>query len=190
MGIMADRLGPRRILFGSFIAIATGFILLSYVKSLAGFYAAYAIIGIGTSGAGSTILVIAVANWFRSKAGMAIAVATSGYMVGVLLSPLIVKIVDNYGWRDATVLFAAGVLALLLPLSFIFQHKPEQYGFSVDGIKTDILLSNQNLGKPIIAESKFTFKQAITTRAFWQISLAVVSLFLAIFAVSAIVCLT
>ena len=92
MGALVDRLGPRRIIFVSSIAIATGFIVLSYAKSLAGFYGAYVIIGIGTSGTGSTILVTAVANWFRARAGLGIAIATSGYMVGGLLSPIIVKL--------------------------------------------------------------------------------------------------
>ena len=47
VGILVDRLGPRRLTFGGGMALALGLVILSQTSSLGMFYGAFAIIAIG-----------------------------------------------------------------------------------------------------------------------------------------------
>jgi sugar phosphate permease len=151
--------------------------VLSQTSSLGMFYGAYMIVALGRSACGSTILVVAVVNWFRTKAGIASAIALSGYMASGLLAPFIVNVVDTYGWRNAMPIFAAGLLIIVLPLSFLFRHKPEMYGYSLDGAQKAQTDSAQHLQQSTEIEWNVTPRQAIKGRPFWHLTLAFMCLF-------------
>ena len=72
MGLLVDRWGPRRLIFTGSILVYIGFFILSRTSSLAMFYGAFAFIAIGMSTCTQTVLMPAVANWFRRKIGVAI----------------------------------------------------------------------------------------------------------------------
>jgi cyanate permease len=74
MGFLVDRWGPRRMVFGGSILTFVGFLILSRVSSLTMFYGAFVLIAIGMGTGTQTVLVPAVANWFRKKAGVAIGI--------------------------------------------------------------------------------------------------------------------
>jgi sugar phosphate permease len=179
IGVFIDRWGPRIFVFGGAILTALGLFMLSNISSLPGFYVAYIIVGFGRSFVSNTVMITAVANWFHKRTGVASAFALSGSTAGGLLAPAIVKIIDNYGWRVASTVFGAALLVIVVPLSLLIRHKPEPYGYSPDDIEKRIPL------KPVIEELKpaevnVTLKQAISSRAFWQITLAYIFQFIVI----------
>ena len=61
-GMLVDRWGPRRLLFGGGIITTLGLVLLSRVTSLGMFYGAFILVALGLSATSSTVLVTAVAN--------------------------------------------------------------------------------------------------------------------------------
>jgi len=182
VGILVDRWGPRRLLFGGLIITSLGLMLLSRTTSLGMFYGAFVLIAIGMSTCSSTVLMTAVANWFRRKIGIATGIMICGYGFSGLLIPVIVKLIDMYEWRMTLALLTIGLLAVCLPLSLLVRHKPEQYGYQLDGEMSNIAISN-SLNTAQIIEVDVGAKQAVKSRTFWHITLALMCQFIILSAV-------
>ena len=170
MGLLVDRWGPRRLVFGGGILVCIGYFIFSQVSSLAMFYGAFVLIAIGMSAYTQTVLMTAVANWFRRKMPIAIGIMTCGFGLGGLMVPILTKLIDVLQWRTAMLVVGLGTLIIVLPLSFVIRHKPEKYGYTPDGemistadIKeTHILMASE--------EVNISGIQAIRKRVFWHLS--------------------
>jgi MFS family permease len=175
-GILADRWGSRRlILFGS-IAAAAGLLLLGRSNSLPMFYASFALLSLGTSSCTGIVLLTAVANWFQRRVGLANAIALCGFGFSGLMIPAIVRLIDLYDWRAAFLILAAGLLAVNLPLSALFRHRPEQYGDLPDGARAgrggqSVPLDRPDDGPREICGSDMSTRQAMKSKAFWSLAL-------------------
>ncbi|MFC2003852.1 MFS transporter [Chloroflexota bacterium] len=172
IGILVDRWGPRRLIFSGAVISALGLILLSRVTSLGTFYAAFFLVAIGMSACTMTVLLTAVANWFRSKVGLASGITISGFGFGGLLIPVVVTLIDMYEWRMTMTILALGMLAIVLPLSLLVRHKPEQYGYLPDGEVKGTVIADDGLAPLQAAEVSVRAKQALKTSSFWHIALA------------------
>jgi MFS family permease len=172
VGILVDRWGPRRLLLGGVIISSLGLILLSRTNSLAMFYGAFLILGVGMSICSSTVLMAAVANWVNRKIDVATGIMVSGYGFGGLLVPVIVRLIEPYGWQEALTLLTVGMMTLCLPLSLLVRHKPEQYGYQANGEADGTLTSSSNSTRATIAEVNIGTRQAIKSLTFWHIALS------------------
>ena len=172
VGILVDRWGPRRIIFGGLSITAIGLIFLSRVTSLAMFYVAFLIIAIGMSCASMTVLMTAVANWFRRRVGMASGIAVSGFGLGGLLVPVMVGLIGAHGWRWTMAVLAVSMVAICLPISLLFRHKPEQYGSVPDGQVEDLVTLDHGSSLPLATEVNIEGKQALRSATFWRMALA------------------
>ncbi len=171
-GILVDRWGPRRLIFSGAIIASLGLIILSRVTSLGMFYAAFFLIAVGMSACTQTVIMTAVTNWFKKDVGIATGIASCGFGFGGLLIPVMVTLIDMYGWRMTMTILALGMLAIVLPLSILVRHKPEQYGYLPDGeVKSTVMLED-GLAPLQTVEVDFRAKQAIKTSTFWYIALA------------------
>ena len=169
VGILVDRWGPRKIIFIGVIILTTGLILLSYTTSLSMYYGAFAIIALGSSCCGGVAAMTAVANWFQRKIGIASGIAMCGWGLAGLLVPLIVYLIGMYGWHMSLRILAIGILVTLLPLSLVFRHRPEQYGYLPDG-QVEGPFDNDT-GQPQAEEVEVTTKQALKSSTFWYLML-------------------
>jgi MFS family permease len=133
MGFLVDRLGPRRLAFSGALVVGCSLILLSLTNSLVMFYGALVLLGVGTGGCASTVLMTGVAHWFRKNVGKAMGIVTCGFGVGGVLILLIVWLIDLYGWRTTLIILGLGMWALGIPLSLVIRHRPEPYGYLPDG---------------------------------------------------------
>ena len=170
-GILTDRLGPRRLIFGGAVITTLGLFMISRTTSLATFYGAFALIAIGMSATTLTVLMTAIANWFRLKIGIASAIAMSGFGFSGLMVPLIVRLIEVYDWRTTMVILAAGMLIIVLPLSFVFRHRPEHYGYLPDGRKEVPVTPGINATQPQTAELNIQARHALKAITFWRIAL-------------------
>jgi OFA family oxalate/formate antiporter-like MFS transporter len=182
VGMLVDRWGPRRLLFSGVIITSLGLMLLSRTTSLATFYGAFVLMAIGMSTCSSTVLMTAVANWFRRKIGIATGIMICGYGFSGLLIPVIVNLIDAYKWRMTLAILTIGLLAVCLPLSLLVRHKPEQYGYLPDGEVSNIEISD-DLNKAQTVEADVGAKQAIKSRTFWHIAVALMCQFIILSAV-------
>lgn len=133
VGFLVDRFGPRKIILCGTITVGFGLILLAFTRSLAMFYGAVLLLSFGAGGCASVALMSAVANWFRKNVGKALGFMVSGFGASGLFVPLIVFMIDFYGWRTALILLGLGMWVVGIPLSLVIRDDPEQYGWLPDG---------------------------------------------------------
>jgi len=166
-GFLVDRFGPRRLIFCGTLTTGFGLILLSQANSLTMFYGAFVLLALGMSACTSTVLMTAVANWFRKNLGRALGIMACGFGASGILVPLIVRLIDFYQWRTTLIILGLGMWLLGIPLSFIIRHKPEQYGYLPDGeTSAEQVSTSKN------QEQEVNFKEALKNRDFWHLSIA------------------
>ena len=171
-GFVLDKFGPRRIMLVGITIFGIGFFMLSQINTLTEFYIAFIVIALGM-GVGSMMgVAVAVVNWFNRKRAFATALMAIGFAFGGFLQPGVAWSLENLGWRETSVISGLLVLGIGLPLAMLMRHRPEQYGYGVDG---DPPRQGLGAGGPIEDfdpdEINFTWQEAMRTRAFWLISI-------------------
>ncbi|HEY90486.1 MAG TPA: MFS transporter [Dehalococcoidia bacterium] len=173
VGVMTDRLGPRRMIFSGAILGALGLFLLGQTNSLGMFYIAFILVAVGMSTCTMTVLMTAVANWFRRRISIASGIAVCGFGFGGLMVPAMVSLIEAYDWRATMFLLALGMLLIPPTLSMVFRHQPEQYGYSPDGdtaaLPPPVDIVAAGISQPDGAN--IGIKQALTSGAFWLVAL-------------------
>lgn len=170
-GYLIDRIGPRKLIFTGGIIIGLGLVMLSYVTSLATLYATFFLMAVGLSACSGVILTTVVGNWFRKKVSIATGIVVSGSAFGGLMVPLVTWLIDSFTWRTAMVYMGILGGSIILPLSLLVRHKPEQYGYLPDGEPLTEPVSTGD-AKPVPRdEVAFGIGQALKTRAFWLIAM-------------------
>jgi OFA family oxalate/formate antiporter-like MFS transporter len=98
-GWLADRFGPRMILRVGTVLFGAGFLMFSQVTTLVGFYVTFLIIALGASLGGFATLMVSLVNWFDRHRSKAVAISQTGFALGGFSVPLVVLLLQNYGWR-------------------------------------------------------------------------------------------
>ena len=111
-GYWVDRYGPRAILRIGVVLFGLGFMAFSQVTNLWTFYAAFAVIAVGSSLGGFATVMVAIVNWFDRHRSKAVAFSQVGYAIGGMAVPMVVIALEAFGWR--TTAFYSGVLVILL----------------------------------------------------------------------------
>ncbi len=171
VGLLVDKWGPRKLMFGGIFVGGLGLILLSRVTSIGMFYGAFVMIAIGMSTCSGTVLITAVVNWFRRRVGIATGIAVSGFALGGLLVPLVTTLIDTFEWRMVMVTLGLGMWGIALPLSLLVRHKPEQYGYLPDGDTISTAVVDEGLTAVQSEEVNIGAKEALKSSAFWHIAL-------------------
>jgi MFS family permease len=168
-GFLVDRFGARKLVFGGTFIVGLALILLSLINSLLMFYSASILIAFGASGCSSTVLMTAVAQWFRRNVGKAIGLVACGFGAGGILIPAVVWLIDLYGWRIALIILGLGMWVLGIPLSFVILHKPEHYGYLPDG---EVSVDGSDSHRGPEGKEEGSFKEALKSGNFWKIGIA------------------
>jgi sugar phosphate permease len=175
LGWIIDRFGPQGMIRIGVVAFGLGFIMLSQIDSLGGFYAAFVIIALGSSLCGFFPINVAVIHWFQVHRARALSSIGFGLALGGIFVPVIAWSIQTQGWR--TTALASGVLAILLgwPLARVFRRNPAEVGETVDGLPAagpeKVDGSPDAPGQAALEQPEFTTRQALRTQAFWLISL-------------------
>ncbi|HEX9719119.1 MAG TPA: MFS transporter [Ramlibacter sp.] len=170
LGWMVDRFGPRVMVEIGIIAFGLGFMALSQIDTLAGFYAAILLIAVGASFSGYFPLSVALVHWFHRRRARALSVMGLGLAAGGLAVPLVGWAMQSHGWR--TTAFASGVLAIVVgwPLARILRRRPADIGETADGLPPAPPPDGAGAAEP--AGREFSAREALRTRAFWLLALA------------------
>ena len=180
VGFLIDRFGSRKLIFAGAIIIGLGLLLLSRANSIATFYFSFFLMSMGLTSCTGFILTSVVGNWFRRKATTAMGIALCGSAVGGLLVPLVTRLVDVLEWRMAMVVIGLAAWCILLPLSLLVRHKPEQYGYLPDGDEMIEPMSTEILTSPQNTETNTGVRQTLKSRFFWLISFGFLTHYLVI----------
>ncbi|MBI4591615.1 MAG: MFS transporter [Candidatus Rokubacteria bacterium] len=165
IGYALDRLGPRRLFQGGALLAALGLVLASGAAGLPFLLLTYGLMaGLGLAALGSQPNMVVAALWYPGARGRAIAVADLGTGFGAFLFiPLAQMLVARYGWRATLVVWAALLVALLIPAN-AFQRLPS---FPVAAHGTMRPAGGQASGSPSQDRVEWTISSAARARAFW-----------------------
>lgn len=184
VGLLLDRIGPRKLIFTGVLITGFGLIFLSRIHSLWAFYAAFALIAVGDSTCIGVLPITVTGYWFHRRVSLATGIVVCGSAAGGLLVPIVTMVIDTFGWRTAMVVFGAATWLILLSLSIFVRHKPEHYGLLPDGIgKGNTVKGYGALAQPPSNDDDLSVWQALRTREFWHIQTAFMCHVLAIYAV-------
>jgi len=171
-GWLVDRFGPRKMMIAGLFTFAAGFLLLSRVDSLPSLYIAMLVLALGASVSSMLAPNVAVVNWFRRRRALVLALLTTGMAVGGPLQTIVVPAMQAMGWQQFALLSAGIILAVGLPLAAVVRWRPEEYGLLPDGdVPGDQRTETREATAGSDAESSFTIRQTLHTRAFWFLSL-------------------
>ncbi len=184
IGYLIDRHSLRKILFIGAVITGISVILLARTNSLWSFFTAFAIISLGMSAVSSVTMMTAVSRWFNNRLGLVMGIATCGFGFSGIMVPVVTALVDSMGWRFAMTILGAGIFVVVLPLTLLVRNRPQDYGLIPDGVQigktaaTGETVSTSNGGIDV------STREALGTRAFWLITLALTIQHLATNAVS------
>ncbi len=151
------------------IVYGLGLLGISIASNLVMFYIGFIFLGLGTSLAIAMVPQTMLARWFKNNLGKAAAVVSMGGAIGGLFVPVVVKMIDAYGWQNSFLILALVMWLIGIPLYFVFRAKPEQHGLLTDDkTKNNVkgLHHSQNSGPGV------SVREALKMRAFWQIGLS------------------
>ncbi|MEO5669233.1 MAG: MFS transporter [Ramlibacter sp.] len=171
LGWLIDRFGPRVMVHVGIITFGLGFMFLSQIDTIGGFYIAIVIIAIGASLYGYFPLTISLVHWFHRQRARALSIMALGLAAGGIAVPLVGWVMQTYGWR-ATAL-GSGVLAIVIgfPLARVIRRNPAEIGETMDGLPVaPVAETSAGTAHPVARE--FTARQALRTRAFWLLAVA------------------
>jgi MFS family permease len=181
LGWVVDRFGPQGMIRIGIVTFGIGFIILSQIDTLMGFYGAFLVIALGSSLCGFFPVNVAIIQWFEKFRARALSTLYLGMALGGIVVPVVAWWMQSYGWR-ATAL-ASGLLAILVgwPLAQVFRRRPEDYGWTVDGVPPVAVEPGQPEAG---AQRDYSAREALRTSAFWLLSIGHAFALLIVFAVN------
>jgi len=181
LGWLVDRFGSRGIARVGIITFGIGFMLLSRIETLAGFYAAFVIVALGASMFSNSIIGVAIIHWFEKRRARALSALQFGGAIGGLFVFLVAASIQAYGWRATA--FSSGIIAILVgwPLASMIRSRPEDHGETVDGVPP-APRDTPHAAAPV--QQGFSAREALRTSAFWLMGLGHAFALLAVTAVN------
>ena len=180
VGFFVDRYGSRKLCLLGVLTIGAGFILLSQTQSLWLFYTSIILIAFGGGGCTGVVMNHAVSNWFQKRIGLALGIMNSGVGACGLMIPIVVGLIDTYGWRSAVVVLGIGTWIICTPLALVIRDTPEEHGLHPDGTTLTPAAAAQTSGSE---PTQIRFADAVKDRAFLFIALSEVIRMMALGAV-------
>jgi MFS family permease len=171
-GWLLERYGPRLVMQVGIVLWGVGFILLSRVSTLTGFYVFILLLALGASLAGFMTLSAVIVNWFRRYRSTALALTQVGWSIGGFVVPLLAWSLTAWGWRSTSAICGLIILIAGLPITLLMRTRPEDYGLVPDGVSEDPQTGKGEgqTSSHFVPEPVFTPAQALRTRAFWLLS--------------------
>jgi sugar phosphate permease len=188
VGFLVDRVGSRRLLLTGTVLVGAGFIFLSRVESVWEFYVAVMVIAVGMSATGGPVAMTTAAHWFERQRGRAMALLATGAGASGVMVVVLATLIAAFGWREALLIVGIVQWAVCIPLALLVRHRPQEMGLlpddepplpravvgraaalaEADGVANGPL----PCGSPYLQDSGLTVGEALRTRCFWLLALA------------------
>jgi MFS family permease len=129
VGPAFDRYGVRRVVASGALAMAASVTALPLATALWHVHALFALMSIGWAAMSGAAVNIIVAPWFDRRRGLAVSVALNGASAGgLVMAPLLIFLIDRFGFATALPLAAALMLVLLPLLMLVARAKrPDEH---------------------------------------------------------------
>ena len=167
-----ERVGMRRTCGVALVAVAIASALTTVMTSAWQFYVLWGLMIGAATGAIAIPLAAIVANrWFVRRRGLVGGVLGASFAAGQLIFlPLLARIVDEYGWRTATMVVGLTALCIVAPLALLFlRDRPEQLGLRRYGETDDTPPPAPSAANPF-RHAVDVFREASHKRDFWLLA--------------------
>ena len=162
VGVLVDRLGPRRLILMGGCLLAAGLLASAYAQALWQVIVLYGVVmTLGANCLGLVVFVPILSRRFVRNRGMAVAVVQSANgFARAFSAPLSQVLIAGLGWRGAYLAFGGFMAAAFLPLGAMFRSsEPER---------------TERAGGATVPDGGWTLRQAMRTPHFWLLSLVYV----------------
>lgn len=170
LGWMMDRFGPRAMVQSGVVITGLGFVVLSQISTIGGFYVAIIMIAIGISLSGYFPGSVAIVHWFQRYRARALSLMSLGAAAGGVAVPLVSLSMQTFGWRPTALASGLAIILIGWPLARIVRHKPEAHGETIDG-QPAAAADAATAAEAPASGREFTAREALRTRAFWLLGL-------------------
>jgi sugar phosphate permease len=180
-GSYIDRHGMR-LMWPGFVLMAAAATCVGFVQHVWQLYVVYAVLAVAF-GMSATVMVSAImTRWFVRLRARAMSISSTGISVGgVVLTPVISRLVDAGGMRLAAPVMAALVLAVSLPIIwFVLVFDPGDMGLRPDGLAAGAPEPPVRAGLSEASQRRaWRLTDAMRTTSFWGVTVAFVLVLLA-----------
>jgi len=89
------------------------------------------VVGLSTGFLGAYLSAFIAARWFATREGLVVGILTAGFAAGQLVFlPTMAALATSAGWRFASLVLVAAVVALLPVIAILMRDRPEELGLS------------------------------------------------------------
>jgi MFS family permease len=180
VGALFDRYGPKPVMGIGSMVLALG---LAAASRTGGIWQLYISYGIVVTAAMNTLSVVPhtaiITNWFTTRSGRAIGLATSGMGGSYAIAILSQYVTSNYGWRNGYLVLGILVAGIVAPLVLAFQRlrtaKPSvsrPRGERSAPMPPAQGRPSKKGSPPGKANEGWTLRRAVSTGRFWMVFLA------------------
>ncbi len=166
-GWWVDRLGVRSAFLAGTVPTAITYFLLAGIRSLWQFYALLLAAAVTRAWLGNVVVQALVSRWFRWRRGQAMSLASSGLgLGGFIFTPLLVFLIEEWGWRQAFACSGVILLAYFLPVAlFLVRDSPAHLG------QEEPPPSRRAVSSPVaVSAVSYRLSEAVRTPVFWSIA--------------------
>jgi MFS family permease len=166
VGRSLDRYGARYVMIAATLGFGLACMAMAGVQGgvtlLLGLLA-LRFLGFGAMHLVSTTL---ITQWFIRRRGLVMGLAGQSLAISLFIYPPLGEwLIAHFAWRGAWIAFGLIVWTMMVPIGwFFYRDKPELYGLSPDGERTDAPQDKRATGDN---EINWTLAEARRTGAFW-----------------------
>jgi MFS family permease len=167
IGRSLDRFPIKNVILFGCANLSFGFLLLSFINSQWQLYLILAtFIAVGAAAMGGLSTAKLVTNWFITRRGTALGIATMGISLSGVAMPLISAVlIESFGWRTGFMVYGIFTLALVLPIVMRYViDAPHHLGLLPDNKPK----TKHDIPAP---EIQWRTRQALANKNFWLIVL-------------------
>jgi len=173
VGKLYKRFSLKKVVLASAVVFALcygsmGFAPNIYMFYVLSFIAGFALVAASMVGVGTML-----SRWFNEKRGLAMAIASSGSGVGgVVMNPVIGRLVTSIGWRKTYMAIGIMVVAVLVPaITLLMKESPARAGMQPYGAEKSSVTGGKDL-----QQSGMMAAQALKTPMFFMLIPIIVSI--------------
>lgn len=163
-GMLADRLGYRKVTTATAIILGLGFVLCGRLESIWAFYFLGGFLA-GVGGPTAVALPLAiVARWFTRRQGLALGLSSAGIGIGAAAVPLLMGyMIEEFGWRTAFTFLGVMIWVICVPGALLTMKNPDpDYVLAYEGE-----VKSSGVEIPGSISEDYTLSRALGVSAFW-----------------------
>ncbi len=164
-GKIFSKFSVKKVMMVASIILPIAYFFFSKATNIYMFYAISAVVGLCMGLCGMVPMSTLITRWFNEKKGLATGLAFTGSgLGGMILQPIIGKLIVNVGWRNTYAILAGLMFVLVVPCTtFILKDYPSDKGLEPVGgaVKPD------TTGAPVASDG-MTLSEARKKPYFWM----------------------